>query len=104
MESSPVNENHQMEVDLCTPSENLKKHSQEITPDNPTQPEKRPLLATKKVSGVRISQKFSKRKLFGQTVDQTSGKLPAHSSHPPVPTPLSTAMSATDVNLINSRK
>ena len=44
-----MNENSQIEVDLCTPTENLKKHCQEITPDNPTKPEKRPVLAAKKV-------------------------------------------------------
>ena len=75
MELSPVNEmneNSEIEVDLCTPTENLKKHCLEITPDNPTKPEKGPLLAAKKVAAVRISQKLSKRKLFGQPVDQTS--------------------------------
>jgi hypothetical protein len=50
MESSPVSENCKMEVDLCTPAENLKKHYQEITPDNPMQPETTPLLGAKKVS------------------------------------------------------
>ena len=66
-----MNENSQIEVDVCTPMENLKKHCQEITPDNPTKPEKRPLLAAKKVAAVRIAQKLSKRKLFGQPVDET---------------------------------
>ena len=45
MESSP--ENSKMVVDLSTPLENLKKCCQEITPDNPTQPETK--LAVKKV-------------------------------------------------------
>ena len=50
METSPVGENSQIEIDICTPSENLiKQHCQEITPDNPTQPETKPLSGTKKV-------------------------------------------------------
>ena len=40
---------NKMEVDLHTPTENLKKHCQEITPDNPTQPERKSLLGAKKV-------------------------------------------------------
>ena len=46
---------NKMEVDLCTPTENLKKHCQEITPDNPTQPERKSLLGAKKVLLLKYS-------------------------------------------------
>ena len=49
MASSPLNETGVKKVDLCTPIENLHKHCQEITPDNPIQPTTEISFGVKKV-------------------------------------------------------